>query len=1013
MHPYHLNQLGAFCRDHPLRTKVLFVPSAPIGYNLTTALTASGQVWLNLHITTPAGWAEQQIGPQLRVAGWKALVQDTELFYLESILERVVQGDPENYFAGLSISPSLTRSFLRTLQSLRFAGVEKSTLQEVQIEPKKIRLLAALYQEYSGHLEKEQCFDAGFLFARAIEYMHGNSAKKDEAIYAILDETPLPSLAFQYLKALAGDRIYRIGRKDYGIAPPSHSAAARFPDAPFPGKTASIGVGGKLLMAEGLCPADGETIRLKKALGAESEVRDVFREVLHNKISLDTVEIAYTTESPYLGLLHNAAERFAVPVAFFGGIPVALTQPGQALLGFYRWIGSGFDAEELVRLGRAGLLTFNEVMEAGETLEPYQAAMLLEQGHIGQGRANYEVGFERLRQGFQQRLEELQEEDRATHQLKADQDHLLTVRRVVNLLLSLVPQANVAIEQITEAGIKFLRLFAPVRNNHDASAQNSLVARLQELGANLALEGPPARFAQRLGELIEQHKIETSVAKPGHLYAVPLERAGYNNRTHLYVLGMDEGSFPGGASEDPILLDDERSQLSGELTLQRTKPGEQVWHLIRVLGQSMGRVTLLASCRSLVDGRETYPSALFQQAAEQLVEGGGDEVLTLALVPDLEAAIDDIEAMLAARKAAGFREAVSGLFSWLVDGEKAVQARELPQLTQFDGWLGKDTPELDIAHGDTVLSASKLETLTACPYRYFLRYVLHVEPPDESITDPTRWLTPLEFGSLLHDLFYQFMKTLQERGESPDQARHTDLLAQMLQQAIDQKRERLPVLHEAAYRADCARLEQAAKIFLAVEAGREGVEPVGFEVSFGFDRDDGLNRAEAVPLRLSERVQLSLRGRIDRIDRVGREYEIWDYKTGSMRPYDEEDLLKRGAHLQWALYAQALDYILSAQNQTERVRRSGYFFTSERENGRRISAEPPAPHILADLLEPLFDLVAQGCFFHLQKEDQCTYCDYRRLCAAEQCLPKHMKDIREAMGDRPKIWDSVERWMSG
>ena len=1013
MRPYHLNQLGAFCKDYPLRPKVIFVPSTQIGYNLTTALAAGGQIWSNLQITTPVDWAERQVGPPLQAAGWQELVQDTELFYLEAMLERVIRDEPENYFADLSISPGLTRSFLRTLQSLRLAGVEGSALQEVHIEPEKTRLLATLYQKYTGHLETEQRYDDGFLFARAIELLAQENGEKDGILYAILDETPLPGLAFQYLNAIAGDRIYRIGRKDYGAAPPSHSAAARLPDAPFPGQSSPVGVGGKLLLSEGLRPVDGETIRLKKTLGAENEVRYVLRDILHRKIPLDTVEIAYTTELPYLGLLHDAAERFDLPIAFAGGIPVTLTQPGQALSGFCRWIGSGFDAEELVGLCRAGLLTFDQVMEPGETLEPYQAAMLLQKGHIGQGRASYEVGFERLQQGFGQRLEELRDDGRTTRHLEADQAHLLTTRRVVDRLLSLAPQAKASIKEATKACAEFLRLFAPVRNSHDSSARDSLAARLRDVGANVDLEGPVARLVQRLGELIEQHKIETSVAKPGRLYAVPLEQAGYNNRAHLYLLGMDESSFPGGASEDPILLDDERSQLSGELTLQRTRPGEQVWQMMRALGMASGSVTLLASCRSLVDGRETYPSALFQQAAEQLMEGRADEVETLPLVPAMDIALDDIETMLAARKAAGFRGAVHASCRSLVDGDRAVRARELPQLTRFDGWLGEDTPELDIAHGGTVVSASRLESLTACPYRYLLRYVLHVEPPDESVTDPTCWLTPLEFGSLLHDLFYQFMKMLQERGEAADQARHADLLAEMLQQTIDRKRERLPVLHEAAYRADCARLEQAARIFLAVESGRQDVEPVAFEVSFGFGREDGLHRAEAVPLHLSERVQLPLQGRIDRVDRVQGGYEIWDYKTGSMRPYDEEDLLKRGAHLQWALYARALDCILEEQRQAERVLRSGYFFTSDRENGRRISASPPAPHILADLLEPLFDLLAQGCFFHVQKEDQCTYCDYRRLCAAEQRLPKHMSEIREAMEDRPEIMIHLERWMSG
>jgi len=404
---------------------------------------------------------------------------------------------------------------------------------------------------------------------------------------------------------------------------------------------------------------------------------------------------------------------------------------------------------------------------------------------------------------------------------------------------------------------------------------------------------------------------------------------------------------------------------------------------------------------------------MFHQAAEQLTEGKPEKVPFIPSVPAPEGALDDVEAMLAVRKAAGFSEAVRTSCPWLVSGEAAAQAREAPRLTRFDGGLGTDTPDLNIADGKTILSASRLETLTRCPYSYFLRYVLHIEPPEESEADPTRWLSPLELGSLLHDLFCRFMKALQERGESPDQDRHSGLLEEMLQGEIGKTRERIPVLYEAAYRTDCRRLEQAARIFLAVESRRQGAEPVGFEVSFGFGEGGGLNTPRPVRLRLSDRVQLALRGRIDRVDRVRDGYEIWDYKTGSMAPYDERDLLKQGAHLQWALYARVLEHMLRERGEPGQVLRSGYFFTSERESGRRLSDAPPGLGHLGDLLEPLFDLAARGCFFHVIKGDPCLYCDYKRICTSEPCLARNIQEIQEAMADQPEIMENLSRWISG
>ena len=56
----------------------------------------------------------------------------------------------------------------------------------------------------------------------------------------------------------------------------------------------------------------------------------------------------------------------------------------------------------------------------------------------------------------------------------------------------------------------------------------------------------------------------------------------------------------------------------------------------------------------------------------------------------------------------------------------------------------------------------------ACPYRYFLKYILAIEPLDEYAEDTTRWLDPLTYGSLLHDLLYDFMQELKERNEQDD-----------------------------------------------------------------------------------------------------------------------------------------------------------------------------------------------------------------------------------------------------
>ena len=118
-----------------------------------------------------------------------------------------------------------------------------------------------------------------------------------------------------------------------------------------------------------------------------------------------------------------------------------------------------------------------------------------------------------------------------------------------------------------EAGQQFLHTYAPVRAGYDAKAIIALTVHLEDIGSSVAMEDTLPRLAKYLAELMARHRVDSLGARPGHLHLAPLERAGYTHRQHLYVLGLDEGSFPGRGIENPILLDEERARLSARLSL--------------------------------------------------------------------------------------------------------------------------------------------------------------------------------------------------------------------------------------------------------------------------------------------------------------------------------------------------------------------------------------------------------------------------------------------------------------
>ncbi len=1051
--PHHLAQLRSLCRSHPIASKILFVPSVQAGYNMTTALALAGCDWANLRAVTPSNHAQELIGPTLAATGWRRLVPGVDLLLIEEALN--AHGlSPGSYFSntGTGSASALAPAFARTVNELRLAGVEARQLRLGAIEANKASVIARVCEAYQDSIQETKCYDDAHLYACALDKIEKTRMVEGNTVFAVADSTPLPELAHRYVQAVSNGELVRIGHAEYGMAPvPPHSAGARLGEYPLAGDAPPPVVGQKrpgprrsgdyiqgdlfaaadpvaddtlkgnaspfkadqagadsstgavhpacALLMESAAPTPSTRTQLREAHGSESEVRGVLREALGRQLPLDSVEIAYTTPTPYLSLLVDLVQRLDVAADFANGVPANLTKPGQALAAFYGWILSDFAPAGLIHALRAGQLRLDD---SGAHMQESQLAALLAQARVAGGRDSYQAAFERMRADDAGKAEIIER-----------------ARAIIQELLAMVPVEAATLAQITRMSIEFLNDFAPARGYLDERARESLIEHLRQIGASTDLQMPLPTLIEWLQSRVEEYDCEVSVAHAGSLYIAPTSGAGYSGRPHLYIVGMDEYSFPGGIFQNAILLDAERERVSPALPLQRHGPAAHCWQLARAIGMCPGTVTLVSNRVSLSEGLEPYPSPLFQHLQQQL---GEDQPETWGLVPERDVvSLDETEQALAGYGDRDYEQRVGQQFPWLVDGARAVRARNHNGLTRFDGWLGgKRRVELAIDAGTAegeVMSAAKLETLAKCPRQYFLRYVLGARPPEEVETDAVRWLQPLEMGQLLHDLYRDFMSRLVERGERVDDGnseQERELLA-LLDQKIARFEERVPVLYRTAYQADVIRLRRSAHIFLNAEGDHERqyptTDPYAFEVEFGFGTEDGMDSPDPVTVELSPRVRFSLRGRIDRIDVVKggaskQQYEIWDYKTGSPYRFEGHDLLHGGQSLQWVLYAYALEEYTGVK-----VRRSGYFFSSDRGWGRRFEAVPPDRSLIASLLEPLLDMVEQGAFLTVQRDDDdhCRFCDFRRLCSSERKTQRDLGDLREETSQLRAIAGEWER----
>ncbi len=219
-------------------------------------------------------------------------------------------------------------------------------------------------------------------------------------------------------------------------------------------------------------------------------------------------------------------------------------------------------------------------------------------------------------------------------------------------------------------------------------------------------------------------------------------------------------------------------------------------------------------------------------------------------------------------------------------------------------------------------SVSQLETYGECPFRYFSDRVLNLNPTEEEETG----LTSMEKGSLAHKILFEFYD---RRRDAPsisgcENADFDEVVADLRRIA----RDHLEV--EEAQR----HLNRADKLFWDIEVerliggyGRTGilpafleaererdleVQPRYFEVEFGPSvrsepADPQLGSTEAI--RVGE---VSLAGRIDRVELGNGMFVIGDYKTGSTTP-KLNDILE-GRSLQLPLYVAVVEQLLRQQS---------------------------------------------------------------------------------------------------
>jgi ATP-dependent helicase/nuclease subunit B len=510
----------------------------------------------------------------------------------------------------------------------------------------------------------------------------------------------------------------------------------------------------------------------------------------------------------------------------------------------------------------------------------------------------------------------------------------------------------------------------------------------------------------------------------------------------LYVLGLNEKFFPRHIREDAFLRDGPRRFLDADLgfKIQEKLAGyDEEKLLFRLLCDAARHHLMLLYQRTDDAGRMLVPSGYLADIRSQA--GGTDVTVPRRLTKKFEEGthyrIDRLTQVEAGIKFLLDRTVPHRLLNVMHPAGRLVerglrvlraQERGESRLGAYDGMTGPLEPFWVWlkSHG---VSPTALQEYATCPFRYFAKQVLRLEPL--VIPDIEEQIGPIELGVLAHGILRLCLQKLREQGYFTQPSRSTVELSVVLEEAARRVFDRFAGAHPVGFPLvwDLHRenlvgfLHDVLRDDLA-ELSAAGWEPVLFEEPMNGTVEvagaSGESGTESFPVV----------GRLDRVDWSASRnaYRIIDYKFKVSR--EPETLDKnlalgavRGLRFQPPLYLAIARAGVPARLKQEGAEAASacaevwfYYLASrwEHRDGQALTrASFPGDAWSSGLRGPLERVVSyviegikSGRFF-IYSDGYCDRCDYRLICRkthqptswrarSDRALVKPHREIRRA-----------------
>jgi ATP-dependent helicase/nuclease subunit B len=542
----------------------------------------------------------------------------------------------------------------------------------------------------------------------------------------------------------------------------------------------------------------------------------------------------------------------------------------------------------------------------------------------------------------------------------------------------------------------------------------SLLAAETLLGA-LNASRPMNReaFLLELRTAVQNSSINRSPSRFGRVLVTTVADARGLPHKHVFIPGLSEGIFPAPLPEDPLYLDSERRNLINlgvvlETRAERASDDGLFYQLV-----GLARETLTLSRPTVQDGAPWIASHLWRAVTAVLSDASdiiranrvsvGDVVsldqaassgeLLMALAHGLSQAVPSYDAGGAYQYVMQFYPAL-----WRrIHRARAIELRRLARRMRHDQYSGRLHDPALIAYAadqlgpGRVWSATQLNDYGKCGFRFFARRLLRLE----ALEEPEEALDAAKLGTINHAILEAAYREIGRRGLtiSPENAADAlEILRAAAGPILDVAPRKLGFADNALWQQEKAILLRRLRALVSLDFSDQN--PIAKKITPGertvylqeapFSTDGGV--PVLIPIEVDGRAErLRVQGYIDRMDRVGNQVIVVDYKSGTTTiPVTE---MRDGRNFQMMLYLHAADQILAAQSASLSVMGGLFWHIRNQKSSGDVRLDDEGITYLALAQEHIGRYIAAGrrgdFSVHARKLDagKCEhYCEFSRLC---------------------------------